>query len=72
MSSKILTESTSQKVYEYYVDISAAQLKAYSLVQLSYMFLTVYNQSEYIYEFKCFMFNEINDMQTESLKSKYY
>ncbi|XP_037049805.1 uncharacterized protein LOC119084060 isoform X2 [Bradysia coprophila] len=45
MSSNILTESTNQKLYEYYVDISAAQLKAYSLVQLSYMFLTVYNQN---------------------------
>lgn len=46
MSANILTESTSQKLYEYYVDVSAAQLKAYSLVQLSYMFLTVYNQSK--------------------------
>ncbi|KAJ6637237.1 hypothetical protein Bhyg_09967 [Pseudolycoriella hygida] len=45
MTSKILTESTNQKLYEYYVDVSAAQLKAYSLVQLSYMFLTVYNQN---------------------------
>ncbi|KAJ6642110.1 hypothetical protein Bhyg_07056 [Pseudolycoriella hygida] len=45
MASNILTESTNQQLYEYYVDISAAQLKAYSLVQMSYMFLTVYNQN---------------------------
>lgn len=46
LSSNILTESTNKQIYDYYVDISAAQLKAYSLVQLSYMFLTVYNDGK--------------------------
>lgn len=35
-------QSTGKLLYDYYTDITAAQLKAYALAQLSFMFLTVY------------------------------
>lgn len=37
-------KSANQLIYEYYHDISTAELKAYALVQLAYMFYTVYNR----------------------------
>lgn len=40
-------ESTNQLIYEYYYDISAVLLKTYALLQLSYMFLTVYGHYDY-------------------------
>lgn len=39
-----LIKSANQVLYEYYHDISVAELKAYALVQLSYMFFTVYGR----------------------------
>lgn len=39
--------SANQLIYEYYHDISTAELKAYALVQLAYMFYTVYNRGMY-------------------------
>lgn len=42
-------KSPNQVVYDYYNDISAAQLKAYVLTQLSYMFLTIYRESKHQY-----------------------
>lgn len=39
-------KSANQLVYEYYHDISSAELKAYALVQLAYMFYTVYNRGK--------------------------
>lgn len=44
-------ESTGQLLYDYYIDIAAAQLKAYAIVQLSYMFLTVYEVGKWFIEF---------------------
>lgn len=35
-------QSNGQMLYEYYTDIQTAQLKAYVLAQLSYMFLSVF------------------------------
>lgn len=40
-------KSANQLVYEYYHDISTAELKAYALIQLAYMFYTVYNRGKY-------------------------
>lgn len=40
-------DSTNQLIYEYYYDISAVLLKTYALLQLSYMFLTVYGHYDY-------------------------
>lgn len=39
-----LIKSANQQVYEYYHDISVAELKAYALVQLAYMFYTIYGR----------------------------
>lgn len=41
-----IIKSANQLVYEYYHDISSAELKAYALVQLAYMFYTVYNRGK--------------------------
>lgn len=43
-------KSANQLIYEYYHDISAAELKAYALVQLAYMFYTVYNRGKCVYK----------------------
>lgn len=43
----LLIKSANQQVYEYYHDISAAELKAYALIQLSYMFFTVYGRGNF-------------------------
>lgn len=40
-------DSTNQFIYEYYYDISAVLLKTYALLQMSYMFLTVYGHNDY-------------------------
>ncbi|KAG4078126.1 hypothetical protein HA402_002177 [Bradysia odoriphaga] len=40
-------DSTNQLIYEYYYDISAVLLKTYALLQLSYMFLTVYGHYDH-------------------------
>lgn len=40
-------DSTNQLIYEYYYDISAVLLKTYAMLQLSYMFLTVYGHYDY-------------------------
>ncbi len=40
-------DSTNQFIYEYYYDVSAVLLKTYALLQLSYMFLTVYGHYDY-------------------------
>lgn len=42
-----LIKSANQQVYEYYHDISAAELKAYALVQLAYMFYTIYGRGNF-------------------------
>lgn len=42
VSTVSMIQSTSKLLYDYYTDIAAAQLKAYALTQLSFMFLTVY------------------------------
>lgn len=42
-----LIRSANQLIYEYYHDITAAELKAYALVQLAYMFYTVYGRGAY-------------------------
>lgn len=39
-------QSPHQLIYDYYNDITVAQLKAYALTQLSYMFFTVYDRRE--------------------------
>lgn len=44
-------ESTGQLLYDYYIDIAAAQLKAYAIVQLSYMFLTAYEVGKFFNDF---------------------
>lgn len=44
-------KSANQLIYEYYHDISIAELKAYALVQLAYMFYTVYNRGKYFCNF---------------------
>lgn len=41
-----LIRSANQMIFEYYYDITAAELKAYALVQLAYMFNTVYGRGE--------------------------
>lgn len=41
-------KSTNQQLFEYYNDISAALLKAYATVQISYMFLTNYEISKFL------------------------
>lgn len=43
-----LIKSANQQVYEYYHDISAAELKAYALVQLAYMFYTIYGRGKFL------------------------
>lgn len=43
----LIIKSANQLIYEYYHDISTAELKAYALVQLAYMFYTVYNRGKY-------------------------
>lgn len=40
----LLIRSANQLIFEYYYDITAAELKAYALVQLAYMFNTVYGR----------------------------
>lgn len=47
----VIIKSANQLVYEYYHDISTAELKAYALVQLAYMFYTVYNRGMCKYSF---------------------
>lgn len=42
-----LIKSANQQIFEYYHDISVAQLKAYALAQLSYMFFTVYGRGNF-------------------------
>lgn len=42
-----LIKSANQQIFEYYHDLSAAQLKAYALVQLSYMFFSVYGRGNF-------------------------
>lgn len=42
VSTVSVIQSTGKLLYDYYTDIAAAQLKAYALAQLSFMFLTVY------------------------------
>lgn len=42
-----LIKSANQQIFEYYHDISTAQLKAYALIQLSYMFFTVYGRGNF-------------------------
>lgn len=42
-----LIRSANQLIFEYYYDITAAELKAYALVQLAYMFNTIYGRGEY-------------------------
>lgn len=42
VSTVSIIQSTGKLLYDYYTDIAAAQLKAYALAQLSFMFLTVY------------------------------
>lgn len=42
--SVVMIKSASQLVYEYYYDVSVAELKGYALVQLANMFRTVYNR----------------------------
>lgn len=42
-----LIKSANQQIFEYYHDITASQLKAYALVQLSYMFFTVYGRGNF-------------------------
>lgn len=39
-----IIKSANQQVYEYYHDISAAELKAYALIQLAYMIFTIYGR----------------------------
>lgn len=53
-------DSTNQLIYEYYYDISAVLLKTYALLQLSYMFLTVYGHYDYTMQAQDvqFRFNE--------------
>ncbi|XP_055324696.1 uncharacterized protein LOC129579082 isoform X2 [Sitodiplosis mosellana] len=43
----MVIKSANQLIYEYYHDISTAELKAYALVQLAYMFYTVYNRGNF-------------------------
>ncbi|XP_031620531.1 uncharacterized protein LOC116339051 isoform X2 [Contarinia nasturtii] len=43
----MVIKSANQLIYEYYHDISMAELKAYALVQLSFMFFTVYNRGNF-------------------------
>lgn len=40
-------DSTNQLIYEYYYDISAVLLKTYAVLQLSFMFLTIYGHYDY-------------------------
>lgn len=42
----VIIKSANQLIYEYYHDISTAELKAYALIQLAYMFYTVYNRGK--------------------------
>lgn len=42
----LVIRSANQMIFEYYYDITAAELKAYALVQLAYMFNTVYGRGK--------------------------
>lgn len=43
-----IIKSANQLIYEYYHDVSTAELKAYALIQLAYMFYTVYNRGKFM------------------------
>lgn len=51
----MVIKSANQLIYEYYHDISVSELKAYALVQLAYMFYTVYNRGKHSLLFVVFL-----------------